>query len=59
MSNFVKKNLFSKSSSKDLSKKEIQEQHTASSSESELTNESIRIAKIKNEFLNWGIPKLD
>ena len=60
MSNFLKKNLSSKSSSKDLSqKKKIEEQHTASSSEGDVTNESIRIAKIENDFLNWRIFKLD
>ena len=39
--NFLKKILSSKSSSKDLSQKEIKEQHTASSNTSDITNESI------------------
>ena len=59
MPNFLKKKLSHKFSSKDLTKKEIEEQHTASSSEGDVTNESIRIAKIENDFLNWEIPKLD
>ena len=60
MSNFLKKILSSKSSSKDLTKeKKFEEQHTTSSSEGDVTNESIQIAKVENDFLNWKIPKLD
>ena len=55
MSNFVKKLLSLKSSYKELSRKEIEEQRTACSN----TNESTQIAKIENYFLNWGTPKLD
>ena len=58
MSNFLKKILSSKSSSKDLTQKEIEEQHIAFSSESDVTNESIHIAKIENDFLNWEFPTL-
>ena len=59
MSNFLKKFLCSKSSFKELSQKETEEQHIVSSYTNDVTNESIRIAKIENDFLNWRISKLD
>ena len=41
MSNFLEKLLSSKSSSKELSQKEIEEKHTTSSNVSDVTKESI------------------
>ena len=52
MSNFLKKFLSSKSSSKELSRKEIDGQHTTSSNTNDITNDQLWMAKIENDFLS-------
>jgi len=50
MSNLLKRILCKKALVKELTQKEIEEQHTASSNDFNITNESLRIARIENNF---------
>lgn len=55
----LRKILFKKAPIKELTQQEIEEQHITSSNDSNLTNESLQIAKIEKQLQNWGLPKLD
>lgn len=51
--------LFKRALIKELSQQEVEEEHTASSNDSNLTNESLQIAKIERQLQNWGLPIID
>lgn len=51
--------MFKKAPTKELTQQEVEEQYIASSSDVNLTNESLQIAKIECQLQNWGLSKLD
>lgn len=55
----LRKILFKKAPTKELSQHEVEEQHKASSNDVNLTNEYLQIAKIEHQLQNWRLPKLD